>query len=273
MRILFSALSILMLASASAAQLLKDAEDVEGVRDVGLVENRGAQVDLELTFLDASNRERTLGSLFADDLPVILVLAYFDCPIICPLTINNLQRAMNGIGDMRAGEDYRVLILSFDHRDTPRSASVQQVAFLAGLPYVPENNGVSIWTGSIEAARTLSKSVGFYYRYLPEAGEYSHPSALIFLTSDGTVHNYIPGIEYRSVEVRRAIVEAARGDDPTLIEQFAILCFANRDTDGNLILSPFRIMQTVGVLSIIGVGAFIGYLTLTNKLKRGPSTI
>lgn len=267
MRLLAALITALACTPATQAQLLRDADEVEGVRDVGLVQARGEQVNLDLTFQDAANKERPLRDLFSDDLPLILVLAYFDCPIICPLTIDNLQRAMNGIRDMRAGEDYRVLILSFDHRDTPRSANVRKAAFLAGLPYAPENNGLSIWTGSIESTKELAQQVGFFYRYLPEVGEYSHPSALVFLSPDGTVHNYIPGIEYQPVQVRRAIVEAARGDDPTLIEQFAILCFANRDVDGNLIVSPFRIMQSVGVLSIISVAGFISYLVISNKLK------
>jgi protein SCO1/2 len=262
----------LLLAPLSSAQLIRDSEDVEGVRDVGLIEKRGEVIDLSLAFTDTSGRERQLSELFTDDLPVILVLAYFDCPLICPMTINNLQRSLNAIDDMEAGKDYRLLILSFDHRDTPRSARLQYEAFLAGLRYAPENDGVNVWVGGedgIENTRALSDSVGFYYRWLPEAREYSHPSALVLVRGDGTIHNYIPGIEYSGPQVRRAVVETARGDDPTLIEQFAILCFANRDTDGNLIFSPFRVMQSVGVLSVIGVTGLLIFLSVTGRMGGG----
>ena len=61
--------------------------------------------------------------------PVILVLSYYGCDGTCPTINQNLAVALEGVKRFKAGQDYRVLTVSFDRRDDPELAS----KFAAGL--------------------------------------------------------------------------------------------------------------------------------------------
>src|SRR2546428_367917 len=76
------------------------------LREVGFDQRLDEQVPLDLAFRDESGRPVRLGEYF-DDRPVILVLAYFKCPMLCTQVLNGLVRAMLDI-PLSAGKDFTV---------------------------------------------------------------------------------------------------------------------------------------------------------------------
>jgi protein SCO1/2 len=63
------------------------------LREVGFDQRLDEQVPLDLAFRDEDDRPVRLGDYFGDR-PVILVLAYFKCPMLCTQVLNGLVRAM-----------------------------------------------------------------------------------------------------------------------------------------------------------------------------------
>ena len=61
--------------------------------DVRFEQRLNEQLPLDATFRDEANRTVRLGDYFGDK-PVILVLAYFRCPMLCDQVLNGLVRAM-----------------------------------------------------------------------------------------------------------------------------------------------------------------------------------
>jgi protein SCO1 len=101
----FAVLAALAVASAlaptaAAAQRPPQQVDVHGtaaglpapLREVGFDQKLGEAVPLDLAFRDAEGRRVTLGDYF-DGRPVALLLVYYDCPMLCPLTLSGLARA------------------------------------------------------------------------------------------------------------------------------------------------------------------------------------
>ena len=63
---------------------------------VGIEQKLGTRLPLELTFKDETGKTVRLGDYFGKR-PVILVLAYYECPMLCTVVLNELTRAMNGL--------------------------------------------------------------------------------------------------------------------------------------------------------------------------------
>jgi len=96
---------------------------------VGIDQNLGAQVPLDLVFHDEHGKEVKLGDFFdGNKKPVILTLIYYKCPDIqlCTLELNDLNRTMNGMSTLSAGDDYQVVTISFDPSEGPDLAAGQE---------------------------------------------------------------------------------------------------------------------------------------------------
>jgi len=243
--------------------------DLEGV---GLTRKEGAVVPLALEFRDTQNRVRKLSELFEPGgPPVILLPVYFDCPVICPTTMNQAGNALRAIPGWTPGDQYRLLVLSFDHRDTPRSSNIQREAFLLKFDEPPLENGIEFWTGTTQNILALTRSVGFGFRYVPGSGHFSHTSAMIFLSNDGTIHNYLPGTRYTAEQVRTGVLEASSKNERTIWDQVALLCRVLDEQTGEYVISPMRVMQLVGAATVVALTGGIAVLVVTNRIKERPS--
>lgn len=280
LRIPGSALFLLMVCSwalllspaAVFAQMAGNPLQTQDLEGVTLTRKVGDSVPLDLEFRDHQNRTRRLASLFEENgPPVILVPLYFDCPIVCPKTLNDTGNALRGIRDWLPGREYRLLILSFDHRDTPRRSSIERETFLLKFEQDPLDKGIEFWTGDSQNILALTNAVGFGYRFMPASGHFSHTSAMIFLRNDGTIHNYLPGTDYTSAQVRMSVTEATDNRRPTIWEQVALLCRVMDESTGEYVISPMRVMQLVGGLTVVVVFGGIAALVITNRIREKPA--
>lgn len=248
---------------ARAQVLRKDLPELAGV---GIVERRGEQVPRELTFKDSRGRDVRMGDLFDGVRPVVLVMAYFDCPLLCTLVLNDVQRCLNEL-NWTAGGQFRMVTVSFDHRDTPAAALAKQSTYLAGYDRkVPEDAWMFL-TGDVENIRGLANAVGFHYRYIPENGEFSHSAALIILSPDGKVSNYIEKMVFPAAEVKQALMEAADGKVGSIFERVAHFCFSYNFTTGKYTPRVIRIMQVGAFGTFAGLAVFVGVVGLSRSRR------
>jgi hypothetical protein len=86
---IFMFISLLLIALAAAAQ-----DPPAGIlNEIGVDQKLDATVPLNLRFRDESGAEVELGSLFRGK-PVILSLVYYECPMLCSMTLNGLVKSM-----------------------------------------------------------------------------------------------------------------------------------------------------------------------------------
>jgi len=163
---------------------------------VDIEEHLGRPVDRSLAFTDMLGRKVTLGETLGTGKPVVLILAYYHCPMLCGLV---LRSAVEGLGKLpyRLGDEYRAVTVSFDPRDTSEAAARKRTSTLAGLSRAPAH--CSEWpflVGDAHATAALADDIGFRYGYDARTGEYAHPAALIVLTSDGRIPRYLYGATF-----------------------------------------------------------------------------
>jgi len=169
----------------------------------GLVENVSPQVGklaAPVNWIDESGRVHRL-SEFAG-YPTILLPVYTRCQTACRTNLDQLKAAF---ADSSADPaQFRVLLFSFDHSDTPAV-----LAKYRARQSIPVN--WSVGTASAKDIAALLESIGFQYG---QAGkEFIHPNLLVFLNRKLQVAKWIYGNDYSSRDIDAALRVAAGGND------------------------------------------------------------
>lgn len=241
-------------AGVANAQLVHD-KPLPATEGVKVEDHRGRMLPLETELRDAQGRSRTLADYFDGTHPVLVVPAYYDCPLLCPLVLDRVRDALRGM-KWTAGDEFRVLTFSFDHTDTTAQAKGKQDLELFGYDRKIEDPDAA-WafcTTDAKNARAICDALGFYYRYLPESGQFSHNAAIFFCRPDGTVNGFIEGLEYQPQQFTLALQEAADGKAGSLFDRVVFSCYHYDPKTGQYVISPMNVMR----LGASGAGAALG---------------
>lgn len=252
----------------TSAQLLQT-ELPDELRGVGITDRRGTPIPPDLTVYDADGNAERAEAWFDGTRPVLLVMAYYDCPLLCTLMLNNIQQVLNGL-DWVAGEEFRVVVVSFDHTNPSSMAAQKQATYRLGYVHEAEmpEDGWNFYVTNAQNARQLAQTIGFHYRYLPETGEFSHTAAVFFCSPDGVLHNFIEQLKPSSRDVKIALIEASDGSTASLFERVFAGCFFYNSETGKYSASAWAIMKWGAGGSAVVLFGTLGVLFLTYEVRR-----
>jgi len=230
---------------------------------LGIEENLGAMVPLDLTFIDEKGKSRTLKE-YMDGKPTMISLNYFRCAGICTPQLEDMAQMLSRL-DLAENTDYKVLTISFAEDETPPLAAAKRKTMLSSMsrPYVQD--AWHFLLSDNNSTAVLANIVGFEYeKTLSKAGvvDYVHPAALIMLSPKGKVTRYLNGIEQLPFDVKMALMEAGEGKVGPTIAKNLLFCFAY-DPKGKTYV--FMWEKVVGVLMTLIMLAFFIYLVKTTK--------
>jgi len=250
-----------------AQRALNKARGLEGV---GITEKLGKKVPKDISFLDSEGKPVTIGQILKGNKPVILDLAYFTCPMLCPMIIHGM---MNGVKklDWSPGKDYKIITVSFDPHDTYKIAAAKKKAYVDTLSSLGKPGAKKGWyflTGKQDQIKRLTKAVGFGYKYLPEKKMYAHTAALIFLSSDGKISRYLYGISFPSLQLKGALGDAAHGNIGSTLDKIILYCCQYDPGTGKYTASVRNIMKLSGVVVMILLGGLLGILWFREKKTK-----
>ena len=189
-----------------------------------LVERLGAQVPPGLAFIAEDGRPVRFGELCAGK-PLLLIPAYYRCPMLCGLVLEAAVKAARGI-DWTPGDQYRVAVVSFSPDDGPAEAAQKQRAVLAAGAG-DARFAAARWpflTGDAPAVGALLTAIGERVQAL-DGGEFAHPAVMVVLGGDGVVRRYLTGIELTPRDLKLALLEAGAGRTATLAERALLYCY------------------------------------------------
>ncbi len=221
--------------------------------EVGLTEHIGSKVSLDLMFSDERGQPARLGSLFTNERPVLLVFVYHSCPMLCSLVLDGVADAVKGI-DLPVGEQYSVLAVSIDERDTPARADSAKARYIQRIDQPNAAAGVHFWTVTPETApnvKRLADEVGFRYAFDARTGDFAHTAAVMVLSPTGMISRYLYGIDYAPRDVRLALVDAGDGKTGTAFDRFLLTCY---HYDAN---AQGYSLQILSVLKYLGGGMLL----------------
>ncbi len=277
---LLGAVAALALGSAAAAQPAPTAGDMRPapIRGLELKNNLGASVPRDLVFNTSEGRQIKLGDLFpargaAGGKPVLLTMIYYRCPVLCPTLMEKLTNGLNAL-DLTVGTDFNVVVVSFDSTDTPQAAARQKTGQLLTYDRPASDAVRDGWiylTGQPENSRALADAIGFPYRYLPDANEFSHGPVVFVLTPDGKVSRYLTGFEYPPQlvkDLKFALMDASGGKIGNVFEQLALWCYHWNPQDGSYSIQAMRVMQLGCVATALALGSAIAVMFVHERRRR-----
>jgi protein SCO1/2 len=98
------------------------------LRDVGIDQKLNSQVPLDLVFRDEAGNEVALGQYFGQK-PVVLVLAYYNCPMLCTIVLNGVLHSVKEL-KYNIGREFEVVTVSFDPTEKPSLAAAKKAIYV-----------------------------------------------------------------------------------------------------------------------------------------------
>jgi len=227
--------------------------EIEGV---GVTERLDGPLPLDLPLVDEAGRPTTLGAYLRPDRPLVLVLAYYECPMLCTLVLDGLVEAMRGI-DWVPGREFDVVTLSIDPDETPDLARRKSESYLTAYGRPEARDGWQFLTGPVPSIRAIAAAVGFEYRYLAAQDEFAHPAVLFVLTPEGRVARYLYGVRHDPRTFRLSLVEAAAGRIGSAVDRFLLTCYRYDAATGRYTPVAMRILRVAAALTALVLGAIL----------------
>ncbi|WP_138430490.1 SCO family protein [Fodinibius saliphilus] len=266
---LIAALCLLLHPVTTRAQLNK--QKPRNLKDVGVTEQLGEQIPLNLKFATADGDSVTLGDLFTEDKPVLLNPVYYECPQLCSMVKEAIYK---GIEDLKwsPGSEYNIVTFSFDPSEGPDVAAKNKQRFLKKLDREGAADGWHFLTGNKKNIKQLTDAIGFDVQKL-ENGQYAHGAAITFLSPNGVVTRYLYGLKYDEFNMRNALYEAADGNIGSTAEQVLLYCY-QYDADANTYVPvAWRIMKIGGFATMFILGIFLSFMWLRHRYSNNEQQI
>jgi protein SCO1/2 len=262
--------SVWFAAPRASAQLLLGREEVKELNGLEMDEQLGNAVALGATFTNHNDETVTLSEYFDGETPVVLVMVYYQCPVVCPVVLTQLTTSLNEL-DYTAGEDFRVLVVSFDHEETTTMALGERTKFLDAYNRGTETNaraGIDFHTGDVGNIRALVNSIGFSFNPTPD-GEYAHPISLMILAPDGQVSRYMYGFEYPPKELKLTLLDASQGKiAKSFGDRLLHFCYQLDPNAGVYSLQAFKVMQIGAIVTVVLIAIGLTLLFMGERVRR-----
>jgi protein SCO1/2 len=232
------------------------------LREVDLRQNLDAQAPLDDDFLDENGKTTTLRACM-DNKATVLVLAYFRCPRLCTQVLNDLTAGLRDI-PWNIGEEFNVVTVSFDDRETPELAAAKKQSYVEEYGRRGAEKGWHFLTGRQQSIIRLANAVGFQFRYDPKNDQFAHPSCVIVLTPEGRVSRYLLRLrdpsQTRSNEfsrdLRLALDEASeRRIGKTVKDSVLLFCYRYDPETGKYTMTALNLVRAAGIATVLVLGS------------------
>lgn len=226
----------------------------KALQNVGIDQKLNQQVPLDLPFRDENGQAVTLGQYFGKR-PVVLSLVYYNCPMLCTQVLNGMVGSFRTLSFL-PGQEYEVVTVSFDSRETPALAAAKKAVYVDYMHEPKRTAAAKGWhflTGDEASIKRLTEAVGFRYQWDEASNQFAHASGIMVLTPEGKLSQYYYGIEYSAKDLRLGLVEASANKIGTPVDQLFLYCFHYDPATGTYGARILNIVRLGGVLTIVGI--------------------
>jgi len=241
--------------------------DDEVLNMVAFDQNLDAQMPLDAALRDEQGRTVSLGTYLGQK-PAILVFTYYHCPNLCPVILHGLAESLKTMR-MEVGDQYDVIVVSIDPRETPEDATGSKATTVARYGRWGTQGGWHFLTGEEASIQKLADAAGFRYAYDVKSGEYAHPSGILVLTPGGRISKYFYGLEYSPTDLKLGLVDASAGKIGTVVDQILLRCFHYDPHQGRYTPAVMTFVRAGGVLTVAAVAGTVIVLARRKPVDPG----
>ena len=229
----------------------------EQFKDVGVDEKLGKKIPIEnLTFTNEEGKKVKFSSFFKDKKPVILIFAYYECPMLCTLVLNGFTVSAKNLA-WSIGKEYEVVVVSINPKEKPEVAKAKKKNYLGQYGRLSAHEGWHFLTGDDKNIKDLAEAAGYKFKYDPKIKQYAHAALLTFLTPKGKISRYLYGIHFKHNDLKLAIQEAADGTIGTVMERLLLFCFQYNPDSDSYSFTVLYIMEIAGILTLLIFGGYL----------------
>jgi len=247
------------------AQVVRDS--IPELQKIDIVEHPGDTVPLQLAFTDDAGRPVQLAEYFHQGKPVVVTLAYYNCPMLCTVVLNGLSDAVREL-DLRPEQDFLMVTVSINPNETAELAAGKRSRYMQALGEQGQNNGWRFLVGDSTQSRALAEAIGFKYYYDEAAKEYAHPAGAFVLTADGVISRYLYGLEFKPRDLKFALIEASEGKIGTTLDRLILYCYHYDPAAKGYVVLAGNIMRLGGLLTLVILTVFLSYLWARERRYR-----
>ena len=241
-------LSIFLVVSFVFPQQLK--ENFPSERPIDIIENLGGYIPLEEKFVNESGEIIEIGSFFNNEIPTILTLNYFECPMLCTLVLNGLAESIKNL-TLNSGDDYQIITIDINPNEKTLFANQKKKNYIKGYGLQNVEKNWHFLTGTQESIKKIADSIGYIYYYDEQRDEYMHPAAITLLSSEGKISRYLYGIEYPNKDLKLGILEASEGKVGSTLDKIILYCYHYDPYKNTYTIFATNVMRLGGIFTII----------------------
>ncbi len=253
-------------------------DELEGI---GIEDKSGTMLPRDIRLTGSDGRAFTLGEYMDGERPLVIVLAYYQCPMLCSLVLNGASEVLSKVPEA-PGKDYRLLVVSFDARDQVQVAHDKRASYVGSLKkaIVPiggsDTAAYEFAVGDPAEVKRLADSVGFRYRWDEEQQQFAHAAGMFVVTPSGKLSQTLTGIKFEPEDVSGALREANKGEWHSPIKSVLLYCFQYNPHTGRYVLAAGRAMRVGAGVSIAALAVILLRLFRSERRrsrKLGDSTV
>lgn len=250
-------LTLALCVAASAADAVLD--------QVTLDRQLGQRLPVDVPFMNEAGEPTTLGEALGGK-PTLLMLGYFDCPMLCDVMMAHVAEAATSL-ELEPGA-YRVVFLSIDPRETPRDAAHKRqwvkYQFAEGVPL----DHWRLLTGTATSIGRVADALGYGYAFNKERQQYAHPAVVFVVTPGATVSHHLLGLRPEVSDMRLALVEASQGKLGSITDQVLLRCFCYDPATGKYGFAIMTALRIGGGLTVLILAGLVGILLWRHRQPR-----
>jgi len=189
--------------------------------EIGIIEKLDTTLPSDIKLVNQDGDTVLLGNIV--NKPTVLSFVYFRCPGICSPLMDGLADVIER-SDMKIGEDYQVLTISFDERENTELAARKHDNYLHLVNKEGAKKGWTFFTADSATIRQITTAAGFGFKRT--GNDFVHAAALIVLSPERKITRYLNGIYFQPFEFKMALVEASKGKSGPTINRILQFCYA-----------------------------------------------
>jgi len=249
----FSAFAIALILSGTPAFAQDPPTGVLG--EIGIDQKLNSPIPMNLLFRDESGAPVRIGEFFHGK-PVLLSLVYYECPMLCSMTLNGLVKSLRPL-TFTPGNEFEVVTVSFDPNEKPDLAAAKKSVYVQDYGRPGAQAGWHFLTGSADSIHRLTDAVGYRYQWDQYTKQWAHVSAILVLTPDGRVSQYLYGIEFSARDVRLSLIQASQNKIGTLVDRVLLYCYHYNPETGRYGLVIMNVVRMASLATLAALALFI----------------
>lgn len=226
--------------------------------NVGIDEHLGDMLPMDAVLVDDQGREVTLGSYFKKGKPVLLNFAYYRCPMLCNMVLKGMIGGLKKLS-WTPGKEFEIVTIGIDPREGPELAAAKKATHIAELGRPEAADGWHFLTGQEGEVKKIADAMGFRYHYNRANDDYAHAASIFTVSPEGKISRYLYGIEYRTKEIRLALLDASEGKALSIGDKVIMFCYVYDADAKGYVLFARNFMRGGGYLVVAFLTLLLAY--------------